>query len=193
MYTLLSFIVPLNYSNHRIYGWCHVEILLLEPTLFSLVVFFLSAFLLFYLLTLCLFGRSCLLFLAYVFFSSSLGESVLSFFFLWFSWILVYGRDSLFWKLSMFGYLLPFSSLYFGPPNIFVSIRVLHFSFSLCFLQLCSIGLCSSWTAGLHGTPACVYLSIPLLVPHICCTPFLCIWLSIWKGQPLFSLWEHPL
>ena len=63
---------------------------------------------------------------------------------LWFSWISVSVRDVLFRKISMFGYLLLFSFLYLDP-QIYLSLsRVLHFSFSFSFLQLCSIGLCPS-------------------------------------------------
>ena len=81
-------------------------------------------------------------------------------FFFRLSRISISGRDVLFWKLSISGYLLPFLSLYLGSPCIFVSIRVLHFSFSFSFLLLYSIGLCPLQNANFHESPVCVFLNI---------------------------------
>ena len=112
-----------------------------------------------------------LVILNFIFLSSSLGESVFPF--LWLYCILISGRDVLFWKFSIFGYSLPFSSLYLGYSSIFVSIKVLHSHFSSCSYAL--LVCVHPQTAGLCCIPACVFLSIPPLVAHICCTPFLCI------------------
>ena len=40
---------------------------------------------------------------------------------------------------------------------------------------------------GFHRTPVCVYLSISLLIVHICYIPFLCIRFSFQRGHSFFS------
>ena len=52
--------------------------------------------------------------------------------------------------------------LYLVSPSIFVSIRILHFSSLVSFLKLL-----------VSMEPVSDFLSIPLLVAHICYTPFL--------------------
>ena len=68
------------------------------------------------------------------------GGYCIPFLFFWISWISISGSDVFFRKFFISGYLLPFLSLYLGSLSIFVCTRVLHFSFSFSFLQLCSIG-----------------------------------------------------
>ena len=107
-------------------------------------------------------------FLTFIVLSSFLGDIIFSFLFFRLSFIQISGSDVLFWKLSISGYSLPFSSLYMGSPSMFVSIKVLHFIFLFSFLQLCSIGLCSSsnywcsWNTNLciskHFSFSCSYL-----------------------------------
>ena len=127
-----SFTVLLNYSCHHTYFWWQGEVLLLLP-IASLCV----------LPPRCLFDSSFVI-LTLIALPSSLGDIIFHFLIFRLSWTSISGRDFLFQKLSIFGHLLHFSHLYLGSPCIFVSITVLHFSFSFSFLQLYSFGLCSS-------------------------------------------------
>ena len=108
-----SLTVLLKYFTEQIYRRCRVDVLLLELPLGSCCVLPFCIFL-FY------FPPLCLVFLLVIlnlwFLSSSLRDSVFPFF-IWLHWISISGRDVLFQKLSMFRYLLPFSSLYFGSSK----------------------------------------------------------------------------
>ena len=76
---------------------------------------------------------------------------------------------------------------------MFVSIRVLHLSFSFSLLQLCSMCMYPSWNCCLHGTPPCVFLSIPLLTAQSVALLFFAYDYPFKKAKHSFFLWEQPL
>ena len=106
---------------------------------FILFVFFLFAF-----FTLLFLLSACYSHFDYFFFLPPWGTVYFLFSFFLFLLILISLSLVMFQKLFMSVLLFALFVSVFGFPSMFVSIRVLHSSFSFSFLQQCSIGLCPS-------------------------------------------------
>ena len=141
-----------------------MEALLLEPLPFPLGSFYLLP---------CLFGSSCLFILNSVFFLPPWGicySLFSSFGSLEFQYLV---ETSYFVNFLYLGIHYPFHC-YICVPQLCLSqskfyISTSHFLFYNYALLVCVY----LQTVGLYSTPTCVFLSIPLFVTHICCTPFL--------------------